>query len=111
MNFTSTNQPKMVGFFLPCELYSLRAMRRTGQFQVSFRSVSGQFLNRIIHLKLNHRRKEVIAIPQMIKRTSNRVASIAGHILQDKKSSKSAKSVAGSALAQAKPKASSKKKN
>ena len=50
-------------------------------------------------------------IPQMIKRTSNRVASIAGRILQDKKSSNSAKSVAGSALAQAKPKASSKKKN
>jgi len=58
-----------------------------------------------------HKAKEVIVIPQMIKRTSNRVASIAGRILQDKKSSRSAKSVAGSALAQAKPKANSKKKH
>lgn len=38
------------------------------------------------------------------KRTSDRVASIAAYILQDKSSSKAAKSVAGSALAQAKPK-------
>jgi hypothetical protein len=62
------------------------------------------FLKHIISSLKNHIRKEVIKMAKNTKQTSAKVASKAGKILRDGRYGKNAKSVAGSALSQAKPK-------